>query len=856
MKRDFNPVDVELSIENPSIERGAFYRLCFITESNIAPRTLKVTRLQDLLDNGYSRLDLAYNFCVGVFSQQGIDTVYIRAKRSYESYVEAYNSDDNSMYYFVVLQTKDLTEIKKFNSHLVSSDEMKLQFFSQNVGSKTLQSPKLVNYYQDYTRPEGGVSSVDRDFYLNSAYEGLVSQIKLSLPDYLLSGLGNIAIEYGIYNMTGKKQIWEIDKAGRRIRYAPEVLQQGWVGSKEESTVSGSDITVVAYKGSEGVSKKSTVLNPKVKIETLSRELLKGLGKEVLDYAIPLIDPKAKDWVLDPANNAVKYKPKAVTGSLVWSAYAGGNFENGTFIYPTAEAAGRERCSIYGYDFNRIDMKSSDYAYVYCDKGGGAVDFWDVSGVPNPAHDPSTGADGYKSIPIVTVAQQVIDNADAGHLESQVFLKSIPLFAYLLTGSGTEAVNKAVLDIDPEAAGWVLDPDSNQITIGVDSGMLSITAPRYKVTGSTPNEVCEDFVSTHNSLNTSTAFWGEYRFVGSTPESCILRFNGLRGLPENEWGDAIRDFDSPASKKIPIDTVAAQVIANAEAGHTPSQEALRLATVERVATGEYDEALEAASTEIDTSWKYLPIYDVAVQVKRNSIAGHAESIEAVNNSLPFELPDNDTPWSYVPEQTSVIGSTTTVKAKRTFKNQKLKSTISVTASASKVGESLIKGGGSDALAYAAPQLIGEGIDWVLDPENNRIKYTVEASGDYDSPSKAQYYKAYMAGRESFNSTAYLAALDACKIYNGSTDVNMYGNSYECSDGGNGSVHLVNNPNYDPSAPTHEDRYLPINTVAAKVISNAEAGHAPSQEAVKATALEGFAAGEHDAALDAAATKDN
>ena len=101
MKRDFNPVDVKLNIENPSIERYAFYSLCFITESNIAPRTLKVTRLQDLLDNGYSRLDLAYNFCVGVFSQQGMDTVYIRAKRSFESYVEAYNSDDNSMYYFV-----------------------------------------------------------------------------------------------------------------------------------------------------------------------------------------------------------------------------------------------------------------------------------------------------------------------------------------------------------------------------------------------------------------------------------------------------------------------------------------------------------------------------------------------------------------------------------------------------------------------------------------------------------------------------------------------------------------------------------------------------------------------------------
>ena len=49
-------------------------------------------------------------------------------------------------------------------------------------------------------------------------------------------------------------------------------------------------------------------------------------------------------------------------------------------------------------------------------------------------------------------------------------------------------------------------------------------------------------------------------------------------------------------------------------------------------------APEGESSTIET-WKYLPIFDVAVQVKRNSIAGHAESIEAVNNSLPFVIPN-------------------------------------------------------------------------------------------------------------------------------------------------------------------------------------------------------------------------
>ena len=77
MELNLEPVKVDLQIETPSLERDAFYNLCFITENDEAPRTLKVERLRDLLDNGYARLSLAYNFCVGVFAQQGMDTVYI-----------------------------------------------------------------------------------------------------------------------------------------------------------------------------------------------------------------------------------------------------------------------------------------------------------------------------------------------------------------------------------------------------------------------------------------------------------------------------------------------------------------------------------------------------------------------------------------------------------------------------------------------------------------------------------------------------------------------------------------------------------------------------------------------------------
>ena len=54
-----NPVEVNLTIENPSLVREAFYNLCFIAESDTAPRNLVVKTLKDLLDNGYSREGLA-----------------------------------------------------------------------------------------------------------------------------------------------------------------------------------------------------------------------------------------------------------------------------------------------------------------------------------------------------------------------------------------------------------------------------------------------------------------------------------------------------------------------------------------------------------------------------------------------------------------------------------------------------------------------------------------------------------------------------------------------------------------------------------------------------------------------------
>lgn len=220
-------------------------------------------------------------------------------------------------------------------------------------------------------------------------------------------------------------------------------------------------------------------------------------------------------------------------------------------------------------------------------------------------------------------------------------------------------------------------------------------------------------------------------------------------------------------------------------------------------------------------------------------------------------------WSAL--DTVTAGATNTINAAKTAGGKALKSAVTIAPSAAKVGKHLIKGGGSVALAFAMVELADGALDWVLDPANNRVVVNTPVDDDGSvNPSHQYVYSLNF----SYGSLSNPAAV--CNYWNTNNLFNQewgkykfdaskgtYGSCVGTKKPEGGAILRKNNSTYDPSAPpapTSEKRYIPIDNVAAKVIANAEAGHAPSQEAVKATALEGFAAGEHDAALDAAATE--
>lgn len=219
--------------------------------------------------------------------------------------------------------------------------------------------------------------------------------------------------------------------------------------------------------------------------------------------------------------------------------------------------------------------------------------------------------------------------------------------------------------------------------------------------------------------------------------------------------------------------------------------------------------------------------------------------------------------------TITAGATNTINAVKGAGATGMRSAVAVAPSAVKVGKFLIKGGGSAALLLAVPQLIGDGVDWVLDPANNSIKYTdgvteggsaagvsynVQGSAGASAPDACRAYAVKTNAAWGYQRLAFVSVGNFT-----STTVNgKQGFDFFCKFNVDGVFENIQGQQIgvSPDTSTPKEKSIPIDVVAAKVIANAEAGHAPSQEAVKAVALEGFAAGEYDAALDASAVPDS
>lgn len=187
--------------------------------------------------------------------------------------------------------------------------------------------------------------------------------------------------------------------------------------------------------------------------------------------------------------------------------------------------------------------------------------------------------------------------------------------------------------------------------------------------------------------------------------------------------------------------------------------------------------------------------------------------------LPFNLSHASTPlggWT-ITEQIAQ-GASTAIKATKTAlingASVVKTSTAKITPNASQVAKVLRGGIAGYALSVAVEQILGAGIDWVLDPENNRIKYK--------SPPESYYQNLNdLCAAKNGRQDSYLEyySMQFSHIQGGLVFCKGYGRNYNT--GQEYGQTVVNAGAVPTGIEEEEERYLGLDAVAAQVISNAE-----------------------------------
>lgn len=205
-----------------------------------------------------------------------------------------------------------------------------------------------------------------------------------------------------------------------------------------------------------------------------------------------------------------------------------------------------------------------------------------------------------------------------------------------------------------------------------------------------------------------------------------------------------------------------------------------------------------------------------------------------------------TGWSVSPADVIMSGASATITAIKGSGASALQSTVQHAPTVANIGKNILKGAGGVAVAYAVTELIGAGVDWVLDPANNRIKYGGEGT--------CEGVGWYSYGNEStvgFHSTISGACAAHASVFAPTKPWSVSGT--KCIYGGGAGKVLSNAGVCDSSNPTYkqlsEPQYIPVATVAQRVQSNAAAGHSPSQDFIKTIVIDDVNAGYVDSSLN-------
>ncbi|AUX87073.1 hypothetical protein C3F34_14195 [Acinetobacter sp. ACNIH2] len=196
----------------------------------------------------------------------------------------------------------------------------------------------------------------------------------------------------------------------------------------------------VALGRSAIINAKKDALASTAVLTADAAQVAKVLGKGVAGYALSVAVEQllgAVDWVLDPANNQIKYKPK-IESQYIYTPAAWGN---GTYFSTPQQACEYSLSLIQkmrpdiGYSSVSLDDKDCIYVSPY-----GVERLLYVKKV-NPDYD----GNSEKYLSLETVAQKVIENADAGSLDAQVATMAAAA-EKLADAANDEEIEQAIVD--------------------------------------------------------------------------------------------------------------------------------------------------------------------------------------------------------------------------------------------------------------------------------------------------------------------------------------------------------------------------------------------------------------------------
>lgn len=151
MNIEVNPIKIQIDVSTETTTRDGFFTPCFIAETeNDFPRTSVVTSLEDVIDLGFDDESNCYSYCNTLFAQTNntIDQVVIRAKYPSETYLESFLSDDNSSFFYVTIESKELQDIIDISDYIETI--RKILIFSTNQDwSVDLEGRKNLIYIFD-----------------------------------------------------------------------------------------------------------------------------------------------------------------------------------------------------------------------------------------------------------------------------------------------------------------------------------------------------------------------------------------------------------------------------------------------------------------------------------------------------------------------------------------------------------------------------------------------------------------------------------------------------------------------------------------------------------------------------------